>query len=77
MEDIGKMEKVIAIPKAPVMKSLDLNGEIIQNCDYGIVTFAKIGCKVNCETTLFNIYAKDSTVAEITAQKLLECIEIK
>lgn len=36
MEDIGKMEKVIAIPKAPVMKSLDLNGEIIQNCDYGI-----------------------------------------
>ena len=53
------------------------NGLCKDSANYGVVTFAKLGCKVDTNTTLFNIYAKDSTIAEITAQKLLECVEIR
>ena len=75
---------VVKSPKVGKVKKYNTKeiGNIVgalsrQNPDYGIVTFAKIGCKVNKKTTLFNIYSKDTVIAEITAQKLLECIEIK
>lgn len=83
-QSYDKPTLVVKSPKVGKIKKYNTKeiGNIVgslsrQNPDYGVVTFAKIGCKVNKDTTLFNIYAKDTNTAELTALKLLECVEIK
>ncbi len=68
----GKLKKYNTKEIGHITAALNKSG-----IEYGVVTFAKIGDKLTTSSPLFHIYAKDKNEAEITSQKLLECVEIK